>query len=212
MLNIIGISGSPVKDGNVEMFLQTMLMHAEERGARTTAINLSRLHIADCNHCNFCLKRQKAGKYCAQEDDVQGVYELLETADIIVLASPVYFMRLSGQMASFVDRLRVFVFGNIAGGSLKNKIGISAAVAWARHGGFETTHLTHITAFLTLEMLPVSVHHCISPLGASAVASQGGTGFFDKAHRHGVTLDEVGLHSGRAMIERGLELARLVKR
>ncbi len=68
---------------------------------------------------------------------------------------------------------------------MRDKIGVSAAVAWARHGGLETTHLSHLYAFLTLEMIPASVHDSISPLGASAVASEAGSGSFDPAVRLG---------------------------
>ena len=211
-LEIIGISGSPIKDGNVETLLKYMLDHAAGQGVITEGIHLSQLEIADCTHCNYCIKRQEPGRYCSQNDAGQSLYEKIEAADIVILASPVYFMRSSARMAALIDRLRVFVFGNLTGGKLRNKIGISAAVAWGRHGGFETTHLFHITAFLTLEMIPVSVHHCISPLGVSAVASREGTGLFDKAIRHGIALDEPGLHSGRAMIDRALELAGMMQR
>ena len=211
-VKIVGVSGSPIKDGNVETLLKEMIEHAARHGAITESLNLSGFDITDCTHCNYCLKRQKPGRYCSQNDSGQMVYEKIEAADIIILASPVYFMRMSGRMAALIDRMRVFVFGNLAGGRLRNKIGVSAAVAWGRHGGFETTHLSHIMAFLTLEMIPVSVHHCISPLGASAVASREGTGLFDKSVRHGIELDEPGRHSGRAMVERALELAGMMQR
>jgi hypothetical protein len=115
-------------------------------------------------------------------------------------------------MAAMLDRMRVFVFGNIAGGKLKNKVGVSAAVAWARHGGLETTHLSHLYFFLTMEMLPVSVHHCISPLGASAVANEGGMGLFDNDIRHVVAKDAAGLHSATAMMKRAVELATLIRK
>lgn len=210
-VRVIGISGSPVRDGNVEALLQRMLDHAAQKGALVEAVHLSQLDIRDCIHCNYCIKRQQPGRYCAQTDGAQALYEKLEDADIVILASPVYFMRMSARMAAFIDRLRVFVFGNLAGGRLKNKIGVSAAVAWGRHGGFETTHLAHITAFLTLEMIPTSVHDCISPLGASAVASPGGMGLLDKSVRLGVELDAPGLHSALAMVDRALDLARLTR-
>jgi len=211
-INILGITGSPVKDGNVEALMAHMMGSVSKKaGVTTETVNLSRLDVQDCIHCNFCLKKQTEGKYCALKDDAQTIFDKAEAADIIVLAAPVYFMRTSGHMASLIDRMRVFVFGNIAGGKLKNKIGVSAAVAWARNGGFETTHMTHLYAFLTLEMIPVSVHHCVSPLGASAVASPFGSGMLDK-ERLGVMKDNMGLHSGSAMMNRALELAALVKR
>jgi len=211
--NILGISGSPVKDGNVEALLQFMLEAVGNKpGVTTEALHLSRLDVGGCIHCNFCVRKQKEGKYCSIEDDAQMVFEKMEAADIVVLATPVYFMRTSGHMASLMDRCRSFVFGNLKRGVMKNKVGVSAAVAWGRHGGFETTHLGHITTFLTLEMIPTSVHHCISPLGASTVASPQGSGLFDKSIRIGVMEDPMGLHSASAHMNRALELSALLQR
>ena len=91
---IIGISGSPVKNGNVEIYLDTMLEAAVKKGHECEALHLSTLSVSDCLHCNFCTSKQKAGKYCAHKDDGQIVYEKVEKADIVVFASPVYFMQL----------------------------------------------------------------------------------------------------------------------
>ncbi len=208
--NVLGISGSPVKKGNTETLLRAMMDFAP--GHETGIVDLSSLEIKDCIHCNFCLSKQKPGRYCSLRDDAQGVFEKAEKADIIILASPVYFMRTSGRMASFIDRLRVFVFGNVAGGRLRNKVGVSAAVAWLRNGGLETTHLSHLSAFLTLEMIPASVHTGVSPLGASVLASEGGSGEFDKAVRLGVLNDRPGLDSAKAVMERAIELAGLLRK
>jgi len=211
-LSILGITGSPVKEGNVELLWNKMLDAVRGPDISAETVNLSVTDIQECRHCNFCLKKQTPERYCAIQDGAQEIYRKAESADIIVLASPVYFMRTSATMAAMLDRMRVFVFGNVAGGRLKNKVGVSAAVAWARHGGLETTHLSHLYFFLTAEMLPVSVHHCISPLGASAVASPGGTGLFDREIRHGIEKDAAGLHSASAMMKRAVELATLVRK
>jgi multimeric flavodoxin WrbA len=207
---VLGISGSPVKKGNVDAFLSAIMDMAVKKGLDAETINLSKMKIQNCVHCNFCLAKQKQGKYCSLEDDAQLIFEKLERADIIVLASPVYFMRTSGLMATFIDRLRVFIFGNIAGGKLRNKIGISAGVSWLRHGGMETTHLSHILAFVTLDMIPATEHSSISPLGAAAVASLHGEGNFDPSIRIGVNEDEAGLKSADAVLSRGLELVELI--
>jgi multimeric flavodoxin WrbA len=207
---ILGISGSPVKDGNVDTFLASIMEMAEEKGIETEIVSLSRMEIKNCIHCNFCLAKQKAGKFCSLEDDAQPIFEKMEAADIIVLASPVYFMRTSGMMATFIDRLRVFIFGKIAGGKLRNKIGISAGVSWMRHGGMETTHLSHLYAFMTLDMIPATIHSSISPMGASAVASKHGEGKFDPSVRIGILEDQAGLNSGKAIVSRALELVELI--
>jgi len=209
---VLGLSGSPVKDGNTDVFLEHLLSVAREKGFETEAVKLPNLGIRDCIHCNFCMVKQKTDRYCALDDGAQALFEKIERADILILASPVYFMRLSGYMASLLDRLRVFIFGNVAAGRLKNKVGVSAAVSWLRHGGVETTHLSHIGGFWTLDMIPATVHDCISPMGASAVASPGGSGEFVKDVRLGVKLDEPGLHSGTAIMERAVELLQLIRR
>ena len=208
----LAISGSPVKEGNVEKFLQRITESLPDKNFSSEIINLSEIDIKECLHCNFCLSKQKPGKYCSIDDSAQALFEKVEQADIIILASPVYFMRTSARMAAFIDRLRVFIFGNLVKGRLKNKIGVSAAVSWLRHGGIETTHLAHLYAFMTLEMIPVSVHKGISPLGASAVASRQGAGIFEPSLRLGIEEDEPGLDSAKQIIDRAVELVKLVKK
>ncbi len=207
---ILGISGSPKTKGNVSSFMTSIMKMASDIGFETETVYLSKMNIKNCIHCNYCISKQKDRKYCSLEDDAQAIYEKVEQADVLVLASPVYFMRTSGMMATFLDRLRVFIFGNVAGGRLRNKIGISAAVSWLRHGGMETTHLSHILAFITLDMIPATVHSCISPTGASAVSSVNGQGIFDPSIHVGILRDEAGLDSAKALVARALELLELI--
>ena len=207
---ILGISGSPKTKGNVSTFMSSIMTMASEKGLETETVYLSKMNIKNCIHCNYCIAKQKDKKYCSLEDDAQAIFEKVEQADVIVLASPVYYMRTSGMMATLIDRLRVFIFGNVAGGRLRNKIGISAAVSWLRHGGIETTHLSHIMAFITLDMIPATVHSCISPMGASAVSSMHGEGVFDPAIHVGILQDQAGLDSAKAVFSRALELLELI--
>jgi len=209
---ILGISGSPVKEGNVETFLNRAIAGLPTKNIKYDIIHLSGRKIRDCKHCNYCLTKQVPGKYCSIKDDAQDVFEKAEAADIIVLASPVYFLRTSGYMATLIDRFRVFVFGNLTAGRLKNKIGVSMAVSWLRQGGIELTHLSHITTFLGLEMIPASVHKGVSPLGASAYASPEGSGDFDPQVTLGIENDEPGLKSARFIMRRAMELAKLIKK
>ena len=57
------------------------------------------------------------------------IYPKILEADGILLATPVHFGRLSGLMANMIDRLRVFVYGNVYRGQIRNKIGGALAVA-----------------------------------------------------------------------------------
>lgn len=207
MVKILGISSSPVKKGNTETLLDLMMEDAAEQGCETDTVKLSGLKIKECIHCNACIGKQKEGKYCALDDDAQGVFEKAENADILLFASPVYHMRTNSKMAALLDRMRVFIFGNISGGNLKNKIGISAAVAWKRHGGFETTHLSHMYAMFNFDMIPIGCHHAISPLGASVVSSVNGHGIFEKDRRLGILEDKAGLKSAGMLIKRAVKVA-----
>lgn len=209
---ILGISGSPIKEGNVETFLNRAMAGLHAKNIEHDIVHLSGQKISDCRHCNYCLTKQVPGKYCSIKDDAQAVFEKAEAADIIVLASPVYFLRTSGYMAKMIDRFRVFVFGNLTAGRLRNKIGVSMAVSWLRQGGIELTHLSHITTFLGLEMIPASVHKGVSPLGASAYASPQGSGDFDPQVTLGIENDEAGLKSARFIMRRAMELTKLIKK
>jgi multimeric flavodoxin WrbA len=60
-IKILGISGSPVKDGNTENSLQKTMESISDSDVHHEAVNLSWLDIKDCVHCSFCLSRQKPG-------------------------------------------------------------------------------------------------------------------------------------------------------
>ena len=74
----------------------------------------------------------------------------------------------------------------------------------------ETTHLSHILAFITLDMIPATIHSCISPLGASSVSSRHGEGAFDPSIHIGIHEDQAGLDSAKALFERAMELLELM--
>lgn len=211
MTQILGISSSPIKNGNTETLIDHMMKTAKDFGCDTKSVKLSGMTIKECIHCNSCIGKQKEHQYCILDDDAQSVFEMAQNSDVLLLASPVYHMRTNARMAALLDRMRVFIFGNISGGKLKNKVGISAAVAWKRHGGFETTHLSHMYAFFNLDMLPVGCHHSISPLGASVVSSRYGEGIFKKDVKLGILEDKAGIKSAEMIIKRAIEVSKALK-
>ena len=209
-IKILGICGSPIKQGNTETFLEATLKAAKEMGGVTTeAVSLSGKDISDCQHCNWCLNSQKPGHFCKQNDDMNGIYPLLVAADGLILASPVYFARLSGRMACFIDRLRAFAYGNYYHGQLRGKVGGALAVGWNRHGGVETTLLSLNLAFSSLGM--ITVHERGTSLGAGGVSSLSGTGKFTPDDKLAVLKDEYGLRSARRLARRMVELIRISK-
>ena len=211
MTKILGISSSPVKKGNTETLLDHMMKTAKDIGCDAKSVKLSGKDIKECIHCNSCIGKQKEHKYCILDDDAQPIFEMAQDADILLFASPVYHMRTNARMAALLDRMRVFIFGNISEGKLKNKVGISAAAGWKRHGGFETTHLSHMYAFFNFDMIPVGCHHSISPLGASVLSSRHGHGIFEKNVKLGILEDKAGLKSAEMIIKRAVEVSETLE-
>jgi multimeric flavodoxin WrbA len=99
-VRVLGIAGSPRRGGNTDLLLAEVMRGAESRGAETNTIVLNSLKITPCQHCDACLE---AGN-CRVKDDMQMVYDELEKADVVVLASPIQFMGLSAQTKAMVDR------------------------------------------------------------------------------------------------------------
>jgi multimeric flavodoxin WrbA len=210
MIKILGICGSPVKQGNTEAVLAGALSHLKPQDdIRTELLPLAEKRFGGCNHCNWCVKRQSPGRFCQQEDDMTPIYEKLVEADAVLLASPVHFGRLSGLMANMIDRLRAFVHGNRYAGRLRNKIGGALAVAFFRGGGIETTLQSLNAAFFCLEMIPATSR--LYQLGAGALSSEDGKGGTRKGVRHMALEDGFGEASAVRLVERMVELARMVK-
>lgn len=89
---IPGISGSPVKKGNVETLLNRALENLPVKNMEYDIVRLSGLKMNDCIHCNFCLKKQKPGKYCLKKDDEQGLFSAQ-----LILHRAVDLLKLTGK-------------------------------------------------------------------------------------------------------------------
>lgn len=206
-VEVLGICGSPVEDGNTASFLEVVAGSLKEPGMRVNIINVARLNITDCLHCNFCVTEQTKEKICALEDDMEEIYPQVLKADVLVFASPVYLMRLSGYLARFMDRLRALLHGKVYRRALADKVGVALAVGWFRNTGVETTLLSIVSGMLTLGMIPVGS----GGFGAGAVSSKGGTGRFERENRLGVLDDEYGIEAGKKALRRAVLLARIIK-
>ena len=99
-IKVLGIYGSPRKGGNSDQLLDKALEGARSAGAETKAVYARDLKMCGCLECGGC---DKTGK-CVVEDDMQSVYPLLEEADIIFLASPIFFYSITAQAKALIDR------------------------------------------------------------------------------------------------------------
>jgi multimeric flavodoxin WrbA len=209
-VRILGVSGSPIKEGNVDTLLQDALAgQSGVPGVDCEMVRLSGLDISDCRQCNWCLKKQVAEKYCCRDDDMRNIYPKIDSADVLVFATPVYFGRLSGHLASFIDRLRVYMHGNISHGLLRDKVGATMAVAWFRMGGLEIATATLNQFFFSVNMVIAAPE--LGLAGATAFSSLEGTGRRMEEDRLLVMQDELGVASARSAVARAVELSRLLQ-
>ncbi|KAB3524435.1 flavodoxin family protein [Alkaliphilus serpentinus] len=101
MKNVVGIVGSPTKDGNVSTLLNQILKGAADSGAQTKIYHLNEMNIKGCQGCRDCLKEG----ICSTEDDMEEILRAIIGADAVIIGSPIYIWQVSGQTKVFMDRL-----------------------------------------------------------------------------------------------------------
>jgi multimeric flavodoxin WrbA len=99
-MKILGLWGSPRKGGNSEILLDAFLKGAQERGAEVEKVALRALKISPCLEIYHCFKDGT----CPIKDDMQDLYPKLLAADVVALASPIFFYGLSAQAKAMIDR------------------------------------------------------------------------------------------------------------
>ena len=98
---ILIISSSPRKGGNSDLLCEQFMSGAKEVKNDVEKIFLKDKKINYCTGCGYCFN-QKEG--CSQKDDMEEVLGKMINADVIVMATPVYFYTMCGQMKTFIDR------------------------------------------------------------------------------------------------------------
>ncbi|MFH1740272.1 MAG: flavodoxin family protein [bacterium] len=121
MKKILGVVGSPRRNGNTHILVSKIIEGAVERGAEAEILFLNDLRIQECDGCHACWK----GKECSKNDDMNNIYPKIVESDAIVFGTPVYWYGPTALMKGFVDR---FVYFNCPENRAKIK-GKSAIVA-----------------------------------------------------------------------------------
>jgi arsenate reductase len=97
---VLGLQGSPRLKGNTSILLSAFLDEAKRLGAHTQRLHAARQKVAPCQECGNCEKKGS----CAIDDDMQQIFSLLRQADIIVIATPVFFYGPTAQLKALIDR------------------------------------------------------------------------------------------------------------
>jgi multimeric flavodoxin WrbA len=105
-MKIVAVLGSPRPQGNSSTLARAFLQAAAARGAEVTEYLLNQLAYQGCQGCLACKTKRDT---CILEDDLAPVLNAVKEADLLVMASPVYFGDLSGQMKGFFDRTYSYI-------------------------------------------------------------------------------------------------------
>ncbi len=101
---VVILSASPRKGGNSDLLCDQFMRGAVEAGHQVEKICLRDKRIGHCTACGAC---QGNGGTCVQKDDMTGILDAMIRADVIVMATPVYFYTMNGQMKTLIDRTYV---------------------------------------------------------------------------------------------------------
>lgn len=99
--NVLILSGSPRRGGNSDVLCDQFMKGAAEAGNNVEKINVASKKIGYCLACYYCRDHHGA---CAIKDDMGGILEKMLAADVIVMASPVYFYSVDAQLKALIDR------------------------------------------------------------------------------------------------------------
>ena len=102
-MKIIVLNGSPRPSGNTKAMISAFTEGAERAGHEVTVFDVCRMNIKGCLACEYC--HTKAFRQCVQKDDMQKIYPILDEAEMIVLASPIYYHGFSGQLQCTINRI-----------------------------------------------------------------------------------------------------------
>ncbi len=101
-MKIAVLNGSPRPKGNTAALIDAFREGAESKGHQVSVLQVGTMKIGGCKGCEYC--HTKGGGACVQKDDMAEVYPALAESDVLLLASPVYYHGLTGQLQSVVSR------------------------------------------------------------------------------------------------------------
>lgn len=146
-MKVLLINGSPKVKGNTALALENMAQVFAEQGIEAEIIQVGNQPVRGCIACNGC---GKTGK-CVFDDVVNEVGAKLESADGIVVGSPVYYASANASLIAFLDRLFYSTHVN-----LRMKVGASVVIA--RRGGCSAT-FDELNKYFTISGMPIASSH-----------------------------------------------------
>ena len=215
-VKILGIVGTPIKDGNCQYQLETALKQAEDTGkVATELVHLRDYKLTFCIGCDKCMRNIHKlqatvgydvfpvpieGYNCSIKDDMNVLHQKMVEADGIILMAPVYIASIPGQVKTFIDRCRTFVHDF----RLQDKVAMAMTVGFFRNAGQDTALDLMRTSLSALGLNVVS-------FGSAAVSTRDGLGVPIRETRFGVSEDLAGSVMMNIAVKRLVRMAVLIK-
>lgn len=134
--NILVLTGSPRKGGNSDQLADAFIAGAKQAGHTIVKYSTANKRIQGCMACNTCFSK---GSACSIPDDFNELAPLVENADMIVFATPLYWFTFPTQIKAAIDKLFSFLVGQkalkikecalLACAGDKNEVGFEGLVA-----------------------------------------------------------------------------------
>ena len=134
---ILVLAGSPRPQGNSDLLADAFIEGARQNGNVVDKVNVARYKIGGCVDCQYCFAHE--GK-CVQRDDMDEIYPLLDAADVLVFATPIYFYSFSSQLKRVIDR---FYARALVGHKVSSCVLLATGADLAETGVFEPIVATY---------------------------------------------------------------------
>ena len=107
-MTVLVLNGSPRPRGETAKMVAVFKKAAEEAGHEVTVFNVCGMNIHGCTACEYCHGVGQGA--CARKDDMLPIYEELRRSDMLLLASPIYYHNISGQLKCVIDRFYALLY------------------------------------------------------------------------------------------------------
>lgn len=134
---VVCLLGSPREKGNSAAIANRFCNTAEKLGAEVRAFTLNKLKYRGCQACMACKTRLDR---CVLEDDLSGVLEVVRCADVLLLASPVFYGDISSQLKAFVDRTFSYLLPDYKTNPLRSRLSPGKKLVFALAQGNPNEH------------------------------------------------------------------------
>lgn len=154
-MKVVAFNGSPRKNGNTAMLINSVFDQLQKEGIETELLQLGGKDINGCLECMKCFDAQD-NTCVARKDDILNEYlQKMIEADGIIIASPTYFSNVSSEVKALIDRAGIVSIAN--GHLLKRKVG-AAVIAVRRAGATDVFDAINKFFFINQVIVPGSTY------------------------------------------------------